>query len=198
VAERLVVINGGARSGKSRFGLVRARQLGTRRCFMATAVAFDDEMRQRIARHQAERGVDFETREAGLDLARELREARLFDVVLIDCLTLFLSRLLLEHEQLTELARERVIEDSLGAALAAIEDHPGSIVVVTNEVGMGVVPGSSLGRCFRDVQGRANQLLAARADEVYVATMGFALRLHPAPLTSTPIVGAPSVAEGET
>jgi len=177
---RLLLIGGGARAGKSALALRLARGLGPRRTFVATAEAGDDEMRARIARHAAERGDAFATVEAPRALPEALAGLRDVDVVVVDCLTFWLANLLLDgHDERALAARV----DALGAALAARRWHA---VVVTNEVGMGVVPESALGRVFRDVAGRAHQELAAEADEVYAGVLGVMLRLKPGPVTALP------------
>jgi adenosylcobinamide kinase/adenosylcobinamide-phosphate guanylyltransferase len=176
-AARLVLIGGGVRSGKSAYALVRARRLGTRRVFIATAIAFDDEMRERAVRHREERGHEFDTVEAPHALVPALREAtQRADVVVIDCLTLWLSNLLLEGlDQPAIAARVRELCDVLPTL-------PSHVVIVTNEVGLGIVPDSKLGRVFRDVSGAAHQALSRQCHELYFAVMGQLLRLRPAPL----------------
>jgi len=175
-AGSLVLIGGGARSGKSRFALARARALGARRVFVATAQSLDGEMDARIALHRATRGDDFRTLEEPLELPRLLATIDDADVVLVDCLTLWLSNLLLRGDgEAAILARV----DELVAAVAARRCHA---IVVTNEVGMGIVPENALARAFRDVAGLAHQRLADAADEIHVAILGTVLRLKPAPL----------------
>lgn len=176
----LALVGGGARSGKSTFALRTAMARGTRRIFVATAVAFDDEMRARIDRHIEERGADFTTVEAPRDLdelaARLAATRPAPDVVLVDCLTLWLSNLLLD-----DVSQERV-ERRVDALATALADAPFPAIVVTNEVGMGLVPETPLGRLFRDVAGRAHQRLARAAAEIYFAAMGTVLRLRPGPV----------------
>ena len=173
---RLVVVGGGVRSGKSKFALRLATRLGERRVFVATGLACDEEMRQRIAHHREQRGDDFRTVEAGVGLTSALRRLRDADVVVVDCLTLFLSRCLISGGSAASVEAAAV---EFGEVVRSASCH---VVVVTNEVGMGVVPDSRLGREFRDVSGRAHQHLASLADEVYFAVLGMMLRLKPAPL----------------
>jgi adenosylcobinamide kinase/adenosylcobinamide-phosphate guanylyltransferase len=176
-----VLIAGGVRSGKSAYALVRARELGARRAFIATAQAFDDDMRERARRHREERADAFVTIEAPHQLVGALCEASAHaDVVVVDCLTLWLSNLLLEGLAQAQIA-ERVRE--LCALLPTLSAH---VVVVSNEVGMGVVPESALGRAFRDVSGAAHQALSRQADELYFAVMGQLLRLRPGPVELVP------------
>jgi adenosylcobinamide kinase/adenosylcobinamide-phosphate guanylyltransferase len=173
---RIVLVGGGARSGKSTFALARARQLGTRRLFLATARRYDAEMEERIARHRAERERDFETIEEPVALPEALLAATGHDVVVVDCLTLWLSNLLVDGVPVDEI--ERRVEE-LAAALGRAPAH---VVLVTNEVGMGVHPESALGRAFRDLAGRAHQRLARAADEIHFAVLGVLVRLKPAPI----------------
>lgn len=176
MSRRVVLVGGGVRSGKSSFARARAESLGARRLFVATAQRSDDEMRARIDRHVAERGASFETLEVPLHLPEALESfagTSAPDVVLVDCLTLWLSNCLLNG-------------DGVDAALARVDNvmdviarSPFHVVLVTNEVGMGVVPPSELGRAFRDLAGMAHQRIAAAADEVCFAAMGLVLRLKP-------------------
>jgi adenosylcobinamide kinase/adenosylcobinamide-phosphate guanylyltransferase len=173
---RLILIGGGARSGKSAFAVNYARRLHGQRFFLATAQPFDDEMRARIARHREERGAEFQTVEEPLNLAAALERVPAAALVLVDCLTLWLSNLLLaERSQVDILAAV----DELARVARC---RAGPTLLVTNEVGMSLVPDNALGRVFRDVAGLCHQRLAAAADETYAAMMGLVLRLHPAPL----------------
>jgi adenosylcobinamide kinase/adenosylcobinamide-phosphate guanylyltransferase len=171
----VILIGGGARSGKSSFALARAAELGVKRAFVATAQAFDGEMSERIAAHVRERGAAFETYEVPHALPEALAELAA-DVVVIDCLTLWLSNLLLRDEP-----AEQVLA-AVERLAAVLEQRRLHVLIVTNEVGMGIVPDNALGRVFRDLAGRANQRLAAIADELYFGAMGVMLRLRPEPV----------------
>jgi adenosylcobinamide kinase / adenosylcobinamide-phosphate guanylyltransferase len=174
---RAVLVGGGVRCGKSAFALRLAEDLGSRRVFVATAQAFDAEMAERIAAHQLERRELFRTVEEPLALPEVLRaESTRADVIVIDCLTLWLSNLILADADSDQVA-ERV--EDLAAALAARSCH---VIMVTNEVGMGLVPETALGRLFRDCAGRAHQRLARECDEVYAGILGCILRLRPTPV----------------
>jgi adenosylcobinamide kinase/adenosylcobinamide-phosphate guanylyltransferase len=177
-AKRLILVGGGVRSGKSAFALNLARNLGGRRLFLATAEGRDDEMRQRIERHRSERGRDFDTVEEPLAVPAVVREHAAYDVILLDCLTLWLSNVLLADGDPDHLRRRL---DELDAALA---ERRGVTIIVTNEVGMGIVPETPLGRAFRDLAGTAHQRLSRAADEVYMAMLGTMLRIKPGPVTS--------------
>jgi adenosylcobinamide kinase/adenosylcobinamide-phosphate guanylyltransferase len=180
----LILVGGGARSGKSDLALALARRLGRRRLFLATAEAGDDEMRQRILRHRRTRGDDFRTREEPLAVAEVLRETADEDVVVLDCLTLWLANLLLAgHAPEVVLSRVAELADVL-------RSRPAPAVVVTSEVGLGLVPETPLGRTFRDVAGLAHQRLARVADEVYFGALGVMLRLKPGPVVPAAEAGA--------
>ena len=173
---RVVLVGGGARSGKSRYALARATDLGRRRLFVATAEPLDDEMGARISRHRAERGDAFLTLEEPVALAETIARVRDQDVVLVDCLTLWISNLLVRGLGVSDVdARVSELVDVLRAS-------PVHVVLVTNEVGMGLVPETALGRAFRDATGFAHQRLAGIAEEIYLAAMGVILRLRPAPV----------------
>lgn len=176
---KLIVVGGGVRSGKSRFAVSLADQLGTQRLFVATAQALDAEMRERSARHRAERGDRYTTREEPYDVPAVLAQATDVDVVVIDCLTLWLSNLLLRDETASDASILRPVDE----LVAATRRGTAHVIVVTNEVGCGVVPESALGRRFRDLAGAAHQRLAAASDEVYFGALGLILQLTPGPVT---------------
>jgi adenosylcobinamide kinase/adenosylcobinamide-phosphate guanylyltransferase len=173
--KQLVLVGGGTRSGKSAFALSLARRLGQRRLFLATAQPGDEEMRARIRHHRQTRGTDFDTLEEPLAVPEVLRRGPDYDVVVFDCLTLWLTNLLLQ-DQGPEAVLHRL--DDLAAVLACRSLH---VLVVTNEVGLGLVPETALGRTFRDLTGLAHQRLSELADEVYFAVLGTVLRIKPAP-----------------
>ena len=170
------LISGGARSGKSAFALKWALSRGDRRIFVATAQVFDDEMRQRALNHQAERRDQFRTKECPFALEDTLRAMTDADVVVIDCLTMWLSNMQLAHVPAATI-EQRVA--TLSEVLKAARFHS---IIVSNEVGMGIVPDNAMARSFRDLTGRAHQALAASSTELYFATMGTILRLRPAPV----------------
>lgn len=177
MSARIILVGGGVRSGKSRFALHLAEQLGSRRTYFATAQAFDDEMRERARNHQAEREGRFATVEEPWELCERLA-ADTSDVAVVDCVTLWLSNLLLRGDTTETILGE---VERLTSVLRA---RAGATVLVTNEVGMGVVPETPLGRAFRDISGGAHQRLAACADEVYFGALGLLLRLKPSPLVA--------------
>lgn len=162
---------GGAKSGKTRLAQARAETFPAPRVYLATAQALDEEMDLRIKNHQAERGPDWRTLEAPLAPDAALAGLKDGAPVLLDCITLWLSNLMAETEDQAAL-RARV--DDLAAA---IKNYGGPVVVVSNELGGGIVPMNALARKFRDIAGLANQRLAEAADEVYLVTAGLPLKL---------------------
>ncbi|WP_071673893.1 bifunctional adenosylcobinamide kinase/adenosylcobinamide-phosphate guanylyltransferase [Nioella nitratireducens] len=165
----LTLVIGGAASGKSAHAEAQVRAMPGARVYIATAQAYDDEMRAKIARHQADRAAHgWRTVEAPLDVAGALTGARAGEVVLLDCATFWLSNLLLaERDWRTEAA----------ALLTALETCAAPVVVVSNETGQGIVPENALARRFRQAQGELNQMLAARADRVIAVIAGLPLVL---------------------
>src|SRR5699024_12403129 len=141
------------------------------RVFIATAEARDEEMRARIRAHQEERQAGFETLEAPRDLAHAVQQNHHAHVLLIDCLTLWLSNLLLDD------LSDQAIDDATTAWLDAVADHPGNVIVVANEVGQGIVPDNALSRRFRDLAGRLNQRVAQCADLVEIRFFGLGVKL---------------------
>lgn len=166
---RPTLVLGGARSGKSRFAEQLARESGLVRVYLATATAGDDEMRARIAHHRAQRGEDWRTVEEPLALVDVLtREAGEGRVVLVDCLTLWLSNLM--HAS-------RDVEAETKALAEWLRDTRHPVLLVSNEVGLGLVPETPLGRDFRDAQGRLNQAIAAAVPNVAFVAAGLPLWL---------------------
>lgn len=162
-------ILGGARSGKSRRALQLAESLNTQRAFIATAEPLDDEMKARILRHMSERSLGWDTIEAPLKLVEALSRDDVPDkVCVVDCLTLWLSNLM-HHDRDVDLETERLC--------AHLNEHAGSIILVSNEVGLGLVPETPLGRAFRDAQGRLNQRVADVCDTVEFVAAGLPIKL---------------------
>lgn len=164
-----LLVLGGARSGKSRHAQAAAEATGGDLLFVATAQAFDAEMRDRVARHRADRDGRWRTVEEPIDLAAVLgREGVPDAVLLVDCLTLWASNLLLADED----AAART-----DALLAAIAASPATLIFVSNEVGLGIVPDNALARRFRDLAGTINQRVAAAVERVDFIAAGLPLRL---------------------
>lgn len=166
MTERLILITGGARSGKSSKALSLAAPYAGK-LFVATARATDDEMRERIDRHRADRGNEWSTIEEPLDLARAMR-IQPDAVAVVDCMTLWLANAIDANVE---------IEAALADFLAAASQRRAPVIIVTNEVGLGIVPAFESGRRFRDLAGLTNQRLAAAADAVWLMVSGLELRL---------------------
>ena len=164
-----LLVLGGARSGKSRYAQHRAETLDLKRLYVATAQAFDDEMRVRIASHRADRDERWETVETQIDLAGTITHRSAPDtVMLIDCLTLWTTNLILADQD---------IRAATVALTNAIARASGPIILVANEVGLGIVPDNALARRFRDEAGLINQQVAASVSEVQFIAAGLPLRL---------------------
>ncbi len=171
---QLILIGGGVRSGKSAWAEARALEYPAPPVYLATGQALDDEMRARIDEHRTQRGDRFETVEAPLDILGALRTlSERVDppsIVLLDCLTLWISNHLMVE-------RGDDVLPAVDALVRTIERAPFDTLVVTNEVGMGIVPDNALSRRFRDLTGWSHQRLAAAAVEVQLAVMGLQLRV---------------------
>ena len=181
----ITLLIGGVRAGKSgrALSLAESHATGGDVVFVATAQAFDDEMRRRIDAHQRERAAKgWQTLESPIcvaeDLAAFASDSANVDVVIVDCLTLWVSNVLMtlpedaDAESLIAQLAERLLR-----VLTAFRDHGVRVIIVTNEVGLGIVPATSLGRRYRDALGRVNQLAAATADETILMVAGLEMRL---------------------
>jgi adenosylcobinamide kinase / adenosylcobinamide-phosphate guanylyltransferase len=189
----LILVTGGARSGKSTYAERLAQRSGRSVAYIATATAGDDDMRDRIARHQAARPSTWRTIEEPLHLAEAIqRAASCADIILLDCITVWLSNWLLLQDELSSIESTPASVYSEGA-LQEIEallrearalNAQQRLVIVTNEVGLGIVPAFALGRVYRDVLGAVNRRLAQDASRVYLLVAGLAVdikRLHEEP-----------------
>ncbi len=174
---RIILYTGGSRSGKSSAAVEKAKASGSAVCFIATCQPQDDEMKQRVQRHQAERPGGWKLVEEPIHLAKRLAEVDLahHPVVIIDCLTLWVSNLMfVDEEQFNDES------DATKCAVHLIEaarSYGGIVIIITNEVGLGVIPENALARKFVDLAGRCNQAIAAEADEVVLFSCGLPLPL---------------------
>jgi adenosylcobinamide kinase/adenosylcobinamide-phosphate guanylyltransferase len=177
----LTFILGGARSGKSTHALHLAQAYGQPVTFIATATAGDDDMRQRIQRHQAERPADWQTIEAPWDLAQCFQQEPIrHPVVILDCLTMLISNLLMrlpDPEKATIDDFQAVIDAEINSLETAIRHNHADWFIISNEVGLGVVPAFKLGRLYRDGLGRANQHIASIADHVLLMVAGLPMQV---------------------
>ncbi len=174
----MIFITGGARSGKSALAEKLADRQGREVVYIATAEAGDREMSERIQEHRRRRPAGWKTVEAPGDLPRVLADQLRDDrTVLVDCLTVYLSNLMQARGLDSGQRLQRVVEGEMERLAGACRAGNGNVILVSNEVGMGIVPDNSLARAFRDAAGRANQKLAALADEVYMCVSGIPLRV---------------------
>ena len=171
-----ILVTGGARSGKSAYAQQTAEKQGGRVLFCATAQALDDEMRARIHAHRESRPCGWDTLEAPINVAAQLEKSCAhYDTILVDCITLLVANCLGDGQPPAE-AKKRALQE-IRALASLLKKKDCNYILVTNEVGQGIVPDNALARLYRDVLGRANQILAAQADEVYLMTAGLPLRI---------------------
>ena len=171
MAEKSIFVLGGARSGKSCFAQNLAGKLGNKVLFVATGEALDEEMKARISQHQEARPESWRTLEASTNTGKQI-EKRISDaeVVIIDCLTLLVSNLL--GDELDYPEAEKHVMAEMDELVACMDRLAASFIIVSNEVGMGLVPETRLGRLYRDLLGKANQFVAQHASEVYFMVAG--------------------------
>ena len=171
---KFILILGGARSGKSRLAVEMAQKRGGDVLFVATAEARDDEMKQRIAAHRRARPAGWKTLEVqmhiGKLIAKNIGNAR---TVIIDCITLLVNNVLEPYDKKANASRlEKAVEAEIKELLECADKSQALFIIVSNEVGLGIIPADSVSRLYRDLLGRANQILAARSDEVYLLVAG--------------------------
>ncbi|HHW31982.1 MAG TPA: bifunctional adenosylcobinamide kinase/adenosylcobinamide-phosphate guanylyltransferase [Clostridiaceae bacterium] len=182
---KLILITGGARSGKSSLGEKLAKEAGQEVLYIATAIPFDEEMESRIKKHRETRPANWETVEAYKDLDMALCDKiNNKDAVLLDCITVMVSNLMLEKAMDWENISVAEIDEAEARVMVEVnklmniaKKSETLFILVTNELGMGIVPTSKLGRAFRDIGGRVNQLLAKEADEVYFCVSGIPMKI---------------------
>lgn len=176
LAKQCIFILGGVRSGKSHFAQQLGKELGDKVLFVATGEPLDDEMQARINEHKRTRPGNWRTLEAASDIGRQIEE-QIDDagVVIIDCLTLLTSNLL--RDEPDYLKAEKQVMEEITRLIDCIDRLGASFIIVSNEVGMGLVPETRLGRIYRDMLGKANQLIAERSDKVYFMLAGICLKI---------------------
>ncbi|MHB9052579.1 MAG: bifunctional adenosylcobinamide kinase/adenosylcobinamide-phosphate guanylyltransferase [Thermoleophilia bacterium] len=174
----MIFVTGGARSGKSGLAEKIAREKGKDVTYIATAEPGDGEMRERIAEHRRRRPSGWRTMEAPGNLPEAVGEALASGgVVLIDCLTVYISNLLISQGIATGEHFRKAIDREIDQLVEICQSGNGRVILVSNEVGMGIVPDNHLARTFRDAAGRANQKLAAAAEEVYLCVSGIPVKV---------------------
>jgi len=176
---KLIFITGGARSGKSNFAEKMATSLGKSVAYLATGQPLDKEMTLRIKKHINKRPIDWETYEEPIEVRALVSRLGLEkEVILIDCLTLLTSNLLLRKEdEVEDSKRQEEILLEIKKLAEVSYKVPAQVIIVSNEVGMGLVPDNPLGRVYRDILGRANSIIADKADEVFMMVSGISLKI---------------------
>jgi len=173
---KIILITGGARSGKSDYAQNRAEQLPGKHFFIATCPPIDQEMNDRIKRHQQDRANGmWHTIEEEIDIHLRMRTLPDDSVCLLDCLTLWVNNLMYHGEKSNVKVSEDDVTGRVRSLLAAVESYQGTLICVSNEVGMGVVPDNPTARIYRDCVGRCNRMIAAVADEVILVSCGLPL-----------------------
>ena len=182
----MVLITGGARSGKSSFAEKMAAERSAKVLYIATAIAFDEEMKDRIRQHRQSRPQIWDTYEGYKDLDAVLHEKAMnYDVILLDCVTVMLTNLLWEYpgidfeqpsREVLEKA-EQYVRNEFEKLTAAAKTFKGTLIMVTNELGSGLVPEAPIARSFRDIAGRVNQQLAASCQKVYLTVCGIPIQI---------------------
>jgi adenosylcobinamide kinase / adenosylcobinamide-phosphate guanylyltransferase len=181
--KKTILLLGGARSGKSRLALEMARQTGQKVLFVATATAGDEEMRQRIENHRKERPAGWKTLESPAHIGRDIENSSGdAGVIVIDCITMLLNNVFsryceseIEQTDGTTLEKEAVTE--IEELLACLKTVEATFIIISNEAGLGLVPAFRQGRLYRDILGRANQMLAQYAQEVYFLVAGIPMKV---------------------
>ena len=175
---QIILITGGSRSGKSTYAQTLAESIPGSRTYIATCPPLDEEMAARIQKHRAQRQASlWQTLEETIDLAGALLKTRESQVRLVDCLTLWINNLLYEAEKQGQEITEEDMLERCTQLLTACKELPGTVIFVTNEVGMGIVPDNPLARHYRDLAGRCNQIMAAGADRVILMVSGLPLNM---------------------
>jgi adenosylcobinamide kinase/adenosylcobinamide-phosphate guanylyltransferase len=176
-----ILVLGGCRSGKSSHALSLAERMGDRRVFVATCVPRDDEMADRVDRHRRERDDTWTTLEVPVDLAEAIAvHSPAADVMLVDCLTLWLSNLLMETQDVSRIRRQ------IDGLAEAVKTAPHGVILVSNEVGAGIVPENRVARLYRDLAGWTNQAMAAACDRVVWTVAGIPVTIKPPFQNTTP------------
>ena len=171
-----ILITGGARAGKSSYAQKLAAEIGEKVLFVATAEAKDEDMRLRIEKHKKSRPSYWKTLEAPKDVASVIESAGGgYSVVIIDCITMLVSNVMLGAEN--ETSAESEILKEIDALINVMKTSPATFILVSNEVGLGIVPDNELSRNYRDLLGRANQLIASYADGVYLLVAGIPVKI---------------------
>ena len=173
----IILVTGGSRSGKSRFSLELAEKRSENRLFIATCPKIDNELDERISLHAKEReGRGWDTIEEEIELAKIIEENTTYDVILVDCLTLWVNNLLFKNNG-AENFNCKLMDEFCEKLILAVKEFDGVIIFVTNEIGSGIVPDNKISRLYRDLVGSCNQFIAKEADKVFLVSCGIPLQL---------------------
>lgn len=181
--KKIILLLGGARSGKSHFAQQYAQNTAQKVLFVATATAGDEDMRRRIEKHKSERPENWNTLEATSQIGKEIESTiEDEDLVIIDCITLLVNNIFCRYneeqfEKIEDSILEKDVLSEITGLITCLKKFEVSFIIVSNEVGLGIVPDNRMGRLYRDILGRANQMLAGTADEVYLMVAGIPLRI---------------------
>ncbi|MFZ5965604.1 MAG: bifunctional adenosylcobinamide kinase/adenosylcobinamide-phosphate guanylyltransferase [Bacillota bacterium] len=183
---KITLVTGGARSGKSSFSEELVKKSSLKAAYLATAIPFDEGMKDRIKKHQMSRPQEWTTYEGFRDMYLLIPKiAKEHKIILLDCVTIMVTNLMFEHKNVdwNKVSYETVdqieasIREQFQMLIQVIRQHQVHIIMVTNELGMGIVPENRLSRIFRDIAGRINQMIAQEADEVYLVVSGLPVKL---------------------
>lgn len=172
--DTLIFITGGRRSGKSAYALDLGEKLGEERLFIATGEPIDDEMTDRIEKHRLERGDRWDSIEEPFHVDEVIDGAASYDVILLDCMTIWLSKVAYRDDRL---ATEEEVITAVKALAAACREAPATVIAVSNEVGMGIIPDNPAARNFADLSGHMNRIMAKAADEVILCVAGIPVNI---------------------
>ena len=180
-----ILLTGGARSGKSHYAQELAQKSGKKVLFVATAEAGDEEMRQRIKEHQRSRPPEWSTLEAATDVGKQiLKGGGGAEVIIVDCITMLVNNVFMRYadytlEKVDAALVEKEVTREMDELIECLNRLDAGFIIVTNEVGMGLVPPNPIDRLYRDILGKANRMLAERVDEVYLMVAGLPLQVKP-------------------
>ena len=183
--KKIILLLGGARSGKSSYAQELAKKMSTKGLFVATAQAGDDDMRRRIENHKLKRPAAWRTLEITTDIGKAIEnEIEDDQIVIIDCITLLISNIFSRYDENTfaiieDSILEKDVLSEIDDLLKCLQRTEASFIIISNEVGLGIVPDNRMGRLYRDILGRVNQMLSHEADEVYLMAAGIPLRVKP-------------------
>jgi adenosylcobinamide kinase / adenosylcobinamide-phosphate guanylyltransferase len=183
--KKVILLLGGARSGKSHFAQEYARQHGEKVLFVATATAGDEDMRQRIEKHKKDRPSNWRSLEAATDIGKQIEaNAGNAQFIVIDCITMLVNNIFNRYNEnqfvsIAETVLEKEVVAEIKQLQKCLKKVDASFLIISNEVGLGLVPDNRMGRLYRDILGRANQMLARTADEVYLLVAGIPMMVKP-------------------